>query len=91
MNIEFTDTAWEDLTYWLKYDLKTVQRITELIKSIKRTPTTGIGKPELLRHDFKGCWSRRINDEHRLVYKIEGKKGINQKCIVLQCRYHYSK
>jgi toxin YoeB len=91
MNVEFTETAWEDLTYWVENDLSIVKKIKELISSIIQTPTKGIGKPEPLKHEFKGCWSRRINREHRLVYKIFGKKKVDQKCIVLQCRYHYDK
>ena len=91
MNIEFTETAWKDLFYWINTDLKVVRRINELIKSIKRTPTKGIGKPEPLRYEFKGCWSRRINREHRIIYKIEGIKNKSQKCTILQCRYHYDK
>jgi toxin YoeB len=91
MNLEFTETAWKDFMYWVDNDNDIVLRISELIKSIKRTPASGIGKPELLRFDFKGCWSRRINREHRIVYRIEGKKGVNQKCVILQCRYHYEK
>ena len=65
------------------------KRIKELLKSIRQDPFKGIGKPEPLRHDLKGFWSRRITDEHRLVYKITGTKGVDQKCIVLQCRFHY--
>lgn len=91
MNIEFTDTAWEDLLFWLNNDITIVHKISDLIKSIKRTPTKGIGKPEPLRHEFKGCWSRRFNLEHRIVYKIQGKRGVDQKCVILQCRYHYEK
>lgn len=91
MNLEFTDTAWKDLVYWIDNDLTIVAKINELIKSIKRTPTKGIGKPEPLRYEFKGCWSRRINREHRIIYKVEGKRGKSQKCIILQCRYHYDK
>lgn len=91
MNIEFTETGWEDFNYWLSADQATLRRILELLKSITRTPTQGIGKPEPLKNQFKGCWSRRINHEHRLVYKIYGNVNEGQKCIVLQCRYHYDK
>ncbi len=91
MNIEFTETAWEDLIYWIENDISLVKRIKELIASIKQNPTKGIGKPEPLKHEFIGCWSRRINREHRLVYQICGKRGEDQKCIILQCRYHYAK
>lgn len=91
MNIEFTETGWEDLVFWLENDMTIVRKIKELIRSIVKAPTKGIGKPEPLKHEFKGCWSRRINLEHRLVYKVVGKKGVDQKCIILQCRYHYEK
>lgn len=91
MKIEFTDYGWEDLEYWLKNDKAIVQKILELIGSIKRTPATGIGKPERLKYEFSGCWSRRINKEHRLIYKIEGKAKKDQRCIILQCKYHYKK
>lgn len=91
MNIEFTETGWEDLVFWLENDMAIVRKIKELIRAIVKTLTKGIGKPEPLKHEFKGCWSRRINLEHRLVYKVVGKKGVDQKCIILQCRYHYEK
>jgi len=65
------------------------QKIKELLNDIKRNSFQGIGKPEALKHDLKGFWSRRITGEHRLVYKIEGTKGKNQTCCILQCRFHY--
>ena len=64
-------------------------KIKELLKDIKKTPFQVIGNPEPLKYDLKGYWSRRISGEHRLVYKVEGKKGTNQKCFILQCRFHY--
>ncbi|WP_338764773.1 Txe/YoeB family addiction module toxin [Bernardetia sp. ABR2-2B] len=91
MNIEFTTIAWEDFSYWIENDISKVNRVKELVKSIKQTPFQGIGKPEPLRYNLKGFWSRRIDSEHRLVYTITGKKGIDQKCTVLQCRFHYDK
>ncbi len=91
MHLEFTETAWNDFEYWLEKDPLIVKKIKELIKSILRTPFEGKGNPEPLRHDYKGCWSRRINSEHRLVYKITEESGENQKCIILQCRFHYDK
>jgi len=66
-----------------------VVKIKELLQDIRKNPFQGIGKPEPLRYDLKGCWSRRITGEHRLVYKVEGKKGKDQKCYILQCRFHY--
>lgn len=89
MNIEFTKNAWEDFTYWLENDQEIALKIKELIKNITREPFKGIGKPEPLKFGLKGYWSRRITHEHRLVYAITGKKGIDQKCTILQCRFHY--
>jgi toxin YoeB len=89
MNIEFTENAWQDFEHWMDNDSDIVEKIRDLLKDISRNPFGGIGKPEPLKFALKGYWSRRITGEHRLVYKIEGKKGENQKCIVLQCRFHY--
>ena len=89
MDIIFTNNGWEDLQYWIENDISTLIKIKELIKSIKQNLFTGKGKPEPLKYDLKGYWSRRITAEHRLVYKISGTKGIDQKCFVLQCRFHY--
>ena len=80
---------WEEFEYWIETDNEIVSKIKELLKDIRRSPFQGIGKPEPLRYDLKGFWSRRISGEHRLVYKIEGKKGIDQKCFIIQCRFHY--
>lgn len=89
MNIDFTAHGWEDLSYWIDTDNDTVIKIKELIKSIKQNPFKGIGKPEPLKHGLKGFWSRRITGEHRLVYRVSGKKGVDQKCTIVQCRFHY--
>ncbi len=89
MNFEFTQNAWEEFEYWIETDNEIVVKIKELLKDIKGSPFQGIGKPEPLKYDLKGFWSRRITGEHRLVYKVEGKKGINQKCYIIQCRFHY--
>lgn len=89
MNFEFTENGWEDFQYWIETDSSIVSKIKDLLNEIKKTPFQGTGKPEPLRHDLKGFWSRRITGEHRLVYKVEGKKGIDQKCYVIQCRFHY--
>lgn len=84
MNLVFSPQAWEDYTYWQSTDPKMVSRINFLLKDIIRSPHSGIGKPEPLKHAFRGYWSRRIDSEHRLVYRvIEG--GI----LVAQARYHY--
>lgn len=84
MNVSFTENAWEDYLLWQKMDEKIVKRINELIKDIKRNPFEGVGKPEPLKYDLVGKWSRRITDEHRLVYQVEGNN-----LIVFTCRYHY--
>ncbi len=89
MNFEFTKHGWEDFQYWIENDNIIVNKIKDLLNEIKKTPFQGIGKPEPLRYDLKGYWSRRITGEHRLVYKVEGKKGIDQKCYIIQCRFHY--
>ena len=84
MKVSFTENAWEDYLYWQKMDKKIVKRINELIKDIRRNPFEGLGKPESLKYDLSGKWSRRITDEHRLVYQVEGNN-----LIVYTCRYHY--
>lgn len=84
MKILFTENAWQDYVYWQQTDKKLLKRINELIKDIQRSPFDGIGKPEPLKFSLSGYWSRRIDLEHRLVYKIEGKQ-----IFILQCRYHY--
>ena len=89
MNIEFTKHAWEDFEYWIETDANTVVKIKDLLKSIKENPFKGIGKPEPLKHGLKGYWSRRITQEHRLLYKVSGKKRVDQKCSIIQCRFHY--
>ena len=84
MNLIFAPQAWEDYNFWQATDPKMVSRINELLKDVIRSPFSGIGKPEALRHDLRGYWSRRIDSEHRLVYRIvEG--GI----LIAQLRFHY--
>jgi len=84
MKIEFTKEAWKDFEWFLDKDKTMVKRIRELLRDILRNPEEGIGKPERLKFQLAGCWSRRINKEHRLVYKIE-KDGI----VIVSCRYHH--
>ena len=84
MNLSWFDEAWDDYVWWQTQDKKTLKRINDLIKDIKRNGNTGIGKPEPLKGEFRGFWSRRIDDANRLVYRIE--KGILE---VLSCRGHY--
>jgi toxin YoeB len=78
--------AWEDYLYWQKKDKRVLKRINALIRDISRESFTGIGKPEPLKHNWRGFWSRRINDEHRLVYTVQ-----DGDVIIAQCRYHYDK
>ncbi|MFI3271328.1 MAG: Txe/YoeB family addiction module toxin [Pseudomonadota bacterium] len=84
--LSWTRLAWEDYLYWQKTDKAMVKRINTLLKEAMRTPFEGLGKPESLKFDLAGCWSRRINQEHRLVYSFHGE---SKTLIVLQCRYHY--
>ncbi len=89
MKIVFTQNAWEDLSYWMDHDMKLLKKVKDLITDIMKSPFHGIGKPEPLKHQLRGCWSRRINQEHRLIYQITGSNKDDQLCIVLQCRFHY--
>ena len=84
MKLIFSEHAWEDYLYWQRTDRTILQRINTLIREIQRAPFRGIGKPEPLKHGLAGYWSRRITDEHRIVYKIEG-----DSLFIAQLRYHY--
>lgn len=84
MKIIFMSPAWEDYLYWQKTDKAILKKINALIKEISRTPFKGTGKPETLKENLAGYWSRRINYEHRLVYAVE-----DHAVVILQCRYHY--
>lgn len=84
MKIMFLDYAWEDYLYWQQNDIKILNRINQLLQDTKRQPFVGIGKPELLKHGFKGYWSRRITEEHRFVYKV-----VDDAILIAQLRYHY--
>ena len=84
MKLIFSEEAWEDYLYWQQADKKTLKRINLLIREIQRTPCAGIGKPEPLKHGLSGYWSRRITDEHRIVYKSE-----EDAVLMAQLRYHY--
>jgi toxin YoeB len=86
MKIIFSNIAWDDFTSWLKDDRRMIVKINDLIKDIKINPTEGKGKPELLKFDLSGLWSRRIDREHRLVYKVE-----DEDIYIFACRYHYDK
>jgi len=80
----FRQRAWDDYLYWQQADRKIVNRINALIRDIQRDPFHEPGKPEPLKHQFAGFWSRRINDEHRLVYTL-----LDGELVIVQCRYHY--
>ena len=84
MNISWTDESWDEYLYWQSKDKKVLKKINSLIKDIKRSPYEGVGKPEPLKHELAGCYSRRITDEHRLVYEVN-----EYNIIVIGCRYHY--
>ncbi|WP_213952781.1 Txe/YoeB family addiction module toxin [Variovorax sp. dw_954] len=84
MKLIFAEEAWDDYRYWQKQDRKMIERINKLIQEIQRDPFGGIGKPEALKHALAGFWSRRITDEHRIVYKVEG-----DALLIAQLRYHY--
>lgn len=84
MKLSWTEEAWEDYLYWQANSKQILKRINVLINAMLRTPFDGIGKPEPLKHDLAGCWSRRIDQEHRLVYDIQ-----DDQIIIIQCRHHY--
>ncbi len=84
MVLTFTENAWNDYQYWQKINKKLVKKINELIKDIKRSPFDGIGKPEPLKYDLAGYWSRRIDHEHRIVYQV-----VKNELKIYACRFHY--
>ena len=84
MKLIFADEAWEDYLDWQKQDRRMADRINKLIREIQREPFAGIGKPEALKHALSGFWSRRITDEHRMVYRVEG-----DDLLIAQLRFHY--
>jgi toxin YoeB len=84
MKLVFAEHAWEDYLYWQAQDAKILERLNALLRECQRTPFAGTGKPEPLRGDLRGWWSRRITLEHRLIYRVEG-----ESLLIAQCRYHY--
>ena len=84
MRLVFTPHGWEDYQYWQATDRETLKRLNRLLDDTLGDPFSGIGKPEALRHVLAGCWSRRIDEEHRLVYLVDG-----EDLVILQARYHY--
>lgn len=85
MKLCFTASAWEDYLWFQQHDRKLLKRVNQLLQDVLRSPFEGIGKPEPLKGSLSGYWSRRINDEHRLVYKAE-----SEQVVVIACRYHYA-
>jgi toxin YoeB len=83
-NLEFDPDAFEDLAWWIENDRKKALKIIKLIREVQRNPFEGSGQPEALKHDLSGCWSRRIDQEHRLVYEV-----LDDKIRILACRFHY--
>ena len=83
-SLEFDPAAFEDLAWWVEQDRAGALRVIRMIREIQRDPFSGIGKPEPLKHDLSGCWSRRINREHRLIYRVQ-----QDQIRILACRYHY--
>jgi toxin YoeB len=88
MKLLWTEKAWEDYLHWRSNDPGTLKKINALIEDIQRNPFRGLGKPEALKSALSGWWSRRITQEHRLVYRVSGKPG-EQVLEIAQCRYHY--
>ena len=86
MRLEFEPQAFEDLQHWVQFQAKMAKRLLRMIEETRRDPFGGIGKPEPLKGDLSGCWSKRIDDEHRLIYKVTG-----DALIIMQCRFHYEK
>ena len=84
MKIVFVDESWEDYLYWQKTDKSKLKKINELIKDINRNPFDGLGKPEDLKHKYAGFWSRRIDHEHRLIYRV-----VEDEIQIVKCRFHY--
>lgn len=84
MNLEFDIHALQDLHYWVKIDKRKAEKILKLVEEVLKTPFEGTGKPEALKHSLTGCWSRRIDQEHRLVYQVT-----SEKIRILACRFHY--
>jgi toxin YoeB len=88
VRVIFSETAWRDYLHWGEHDQKILMAVNRLIEDVRRHPFTGLGKPEPLRGELAGYWSRRISAEHRLVYRVQG-KGADQEVAIARCRYHY--
>ncbi len=84
MKYSFVDESWEDYLHWQKTDKRILKKINNLIKDAARNPFNGLGKPEALKYKYKGCWSRRITEEHRLIYRV-----LDDELQIIKCRFHY--
>jgi toxin YoeB len=89
LDVHFSDDGWDDYLHWSRSDPDLHRRLNEIIENLRRTPFSGLGKPEALKGDLSGWWSRRITGAHRLVYRIQGRKGEDQRVVIIQGRYHY--
>jgi toxin YoeB len=89
LDVHFSDDGWDDYLHRSRSDPDLHRRLNEIIENLRRTPFSGLGKPEALKGDLSGWWSRRITGAHRLVYRIQGRKGEDQRVEIIQCRYHY--
>ena len=89
MKLIFSEVSWNDYLHWTRTDRDMAERVNRLIEDIRRSPFTGLGKPEPLRRDLSGWWSRRITGEHRLIYRVTGQRGEDQRIEIAQCRHHY--
>ena len=88
MRVSFTPDGWRDYLHWIENDRRVLSVLNRLIEDVRRQPFSGLGKPEPLKGELAGWWSRRITAEHRLVYRVEGRNNDHQ-MIIIQCRYHY--
>jgi len=89
MRVHFAEQGWEDYQHWIETDRAILAAVNALLADIRQRPHTGLGKPEPLKGSLAGWWSRRITGVHRLVYAVEGTRGVDQRIIVAQCRHHY--
>jgi toxin YoeB len=89
VKIWFSEDGWNDYLFWAGADPETLRRVNALIEDARRGPFSGLGKPEALKGDLSGWWSRRITREHRLIYRVKAMKGEDQRLEIIQCRYHY--
>ena len=89
MRLIFSERSWSDYQHWVSTDRDILDRLNRLIEEVRRTPFTGLGKPEPLKGEFAGWWSRRITGEHRMIYRVTGRRGEDRRREIAQCRHHY--